>query len=71
MFASIRFRRQTLDGKDPSAVCLHGQEQAGTDGLAIKKHRAAAAYSLFTAQMSTGEPKLIAQEIRERRPGLD
>jgi|SRR5688572_29879287 hypothetical protein len=67
---ALRSRSQSLDRKDHSAVCLHGEKQAGTNRLAVEKNRTAAAYSLFAAQMSPGKAKLIAQEISERHPRL-
>jgi hypothetical protein len=70
-FAGARFCCQSFDGQNRRAVCLHGEKQAGTGGLAVKKNRTTAAYSLLAAQMSAGETKLIAQEISQRHTRLD
>ena len=41
--------RQTLDGGDLAALCLHRQGEAGVDTLAVQQHRAGAARALVTA----------------------
>src|SRR4030095_6931087 len=69
--AIFRLRRQSLDREDRCAVRLHGEQQTRTDGLALKHNSAAAAYSLFAAQMSPGQSELVAQEISQRQSRLD
>ncbi len=69
--AIFGLRRQSLDREDRCTVRLHGEEQTRTDGLAVKQNGAATAYSLFAAQMSPGQSKLVAQEISQRQSRLD
>ena len=68
--AIFRQSRQPLDGQDLSSVCLHGEEETRPNGLAVEKNRAAAADSLLAAQMSSGEPKMVAQEVSQRQTRL-
>jgi hypothetical protein len=68
--AIFRQSRQPFDGQDSCTVCLHGEEETRPDGLAVEENGAAAADSLLAAQMSTGEPKMVAQEISQRQTRL-
>src|SRR5678815_3350726 len=61
---------QPLDGQDLCAVCLHGEEETRSNGLAIEKNRAATADSLLAAQMSAGKSKMVAQEVSQRQTRL-
>src|SRR5918992_3925421 len=60
-FAVLGQCRQSFHRHDRSAACLHGEEQAGADGLAVKKDCTAAAYSLLAAKMSPVESQMVAQ----------
>ena len=68
--AIFRQSRQPLDGQDLSSVCLHGEEETRANGLAVEKNGAAAADSLLAAQMSSGKPKMVAQEVSQRQTRL-
>src|SRR5881396_2517785 len=69
--AIFGLRRQSLDREDRCTVRLHGEEQTRTDGLAVKQYSAAAADSLFAAEVSPGKPEMVAQEISQRQTRLD
>src|SRR5262245_31167413 len=68
--AILRQSHQPLDGQDLSSICLHGEEQTRTDALAVEQDGTTAADSLLAAEMSSGKPKMVAQEVSQRQTRL-
>src|SRR5262249_40786684 len=60
-----------LDGLDARAVALHGKRQAAAHDHAVEPHGAGAAKAMLAADMAAGEAELLAQEVDERRAGID
>src|SRR5882672_5014110 len=60
--------RETFDGGDAVAVCLHRVHEAGTYRLSVEHHRARPADAVLTADVRAGEPELISQPVDERKP---
>src|SRR6185437_11924121 len=58
-----------FDGLDPPPVQLGGQHQARLDRLAVHEHRAHAAYALFAADVSAGQPEAVAKKVRRVEAG--
>ena len=61
----IPFKRQSLDGDNFLACGLHGKHKAGADCLAIHQNSAGAADAMLTADVGSGEPEFMTQEVAE------
>ena len=61
---------QALHRGQGGPVGLHGQHEAGPDRLAVQQHGARPADALLAAQVSAGEPEVVAERIGQRAPGL-
>src|SRR5581483_11524397 len=59
------------DGFDLGAVALCRKQKAGAHGLAAETHRARAANTVFAANMSAGQRKVVAEEIDQGLSRLD
>src|SRR5262245_5382238 len=62
---------KAFDRLDRAAIGLHRKHQARSNAVAIDQHRAGAANAVLAADMRTGEPERLAQEIGEQQPRLD
>ncbi len=62
---------EPLDRHHLGAVGLHRQHQAGAHRGAVDDHGAGAAHAVLAAEVSSGEPQLVAQAIRQRHARLD
>src|SRR5262249_37584886 len=63
--------RQTFDGQDVGAFKLQSQHGAGFDRLAVDVHYTGTALRRVTADMRTGEPQMLAQELHQKRALID
>ncbi len=52
--------RAALNGLDPAAVRLHGQDQTTAHGLVIQHDGTGPAGALFAAHMAAGEAQIVA-----------
>jgi hypothetical protein len=57
--------RQTLNGSHLVAIGEDRQRQARTDGIAIQKDGAGAAYANAAAFLGAGESKVVAKEVEQ------
>ena len=55
---------QSLDGRDPTALGLGCQHQAGFDRLAIHDHGAGATIALAAAILGADQAPLLPQELQ-------
>src|SRR4051794_27506600 len=58
--------RQPLDRGQLGAVGLDGEQQAGTDRLAVHKHCARAAHAVLAPHVRAGQIQVLAQEVGQR-----
>src|SRR5262249_6842531 len=63
--------REPFDGRDLVPVNLDGEHRAGLDRDAVKQHRAGAAARRVAADVRSGEPERLAEEVDEEKPRLD
>src|SRR3984957_17737944 len=63
--------RQPFDRTDLVPVRHHRQRGAGFDRSAVEMHDAGAALRGIAADMGTGEPQIFAQELHQKRAGID
>src|SRR5215472_13945954 len=63
--------RDTLDRQHRAALCLQGEQGAGLDGFAVDMNDTGAALARVAPDMSTGEAKLLAQQLHQKRSALD
>ena len=54
---------EPLDGGEPRAVGLHGEDVAGFDGASVHMDRAGAALGGIAADMRAGKAQCIADEM--------
>src|ERR1700733_9909715 len=64
-------RRQALDGPDLVTIGHHRQRGAGFDRLAVQMHHTGAALRGIATDMGAGEPQILAQELHQKRAGID
>ena len=57
--------RETFDGCYICTIRLHGQHQAAADHRAVDFQRASSADTMLAADMATGEPEFIANEVHQ------
>src|ERR1700741_4234401 len=62
---------ERLDGLDDRSLRLHGQHQAGTDGLTVYRHRARTTHTVLATEMRAGEPEVVAKQFGQGRATLD
>jgi hypothetical protein len=62
---------ETLDRGDLIAVVHHGQAQAGVDAPAVDMDRARPALTVVAALLGSGQVKVLAQGVQERRAGIE
>ncbi len=63
--------RKTLDSRDLGAVGLHGERHAALHGLTVEMHRAGTAVARVAADMGTGQPEVVADEVHQQAPRGD
>jgi hypothetical protein len=63
--------RQPFDRPDPVPVRHHRKRGAGFDRLTVEVHHAGAALGGVATDMGAGEPQILAQELHEKRAGID
>jgi len=66
-----RLGGEPLDRGELAAVKLHRKEQAGAHRVTIEQHGAGAADAVLAADVGTGEPELVAQEVAQQQARLD
>jgi hypothetical protein len=59
-----------IDRGDGAPVGLDGQHEAGPDRFSVQEDRAGAAHPVLAADVRAREIEVLAQEVRQRRPGL-
>src|SRR5215813_998527 len=62
---------QALDGGDVGALDLPGEDGARLHGLAVDMHDAGATLRGVAANVGTGEPQVVAQELHQQRARID
>src|SRR5690606_35434552 len=62
---------EPLDGGDVLTFGLDRQHSAGLGRTAVYMHDAGAALTRVAADMGTGEPEILSQELHEQCPWLD
>ena len=60
-----------LDGRNLSALVLHGERETGVDAFAVRKHGAGAARALIAALLGPCQPDVFAQSVEQRNARLD
>jgi hypothetical protein len=50
-------------------VRLYGEQQTGTDDIAIDANRARTAYAMFATDMRAGQLEMLAKKIRQIQAG--
>lgn len=62
---------QPLDRCDSVAIRLHGQHQARADGIVVEEHGTGAADPVFTSDVGSGQPEILAEEVAQEQAGFD
>src|SRR5262249_4828758 len=57
---------QAFHGRHRGPVRLDGEHEARADGLAVDEHGAGAARSVLAADVGSGEPEVVAEEVDEQ-----
>jgi hypothetical protein len=57
---------QAFHGRHLGPVRLDGEHEAGADRLAVDEHGAGAARSVLAADVGSGEPEVVAEEVDEQ-----
>src|SRR5437763_2967192 len=60
-----------LDRDDLGILMRDGEGKATVHAPAIKQNRTGPTLPVVTALLRTGEPKVLAKYVKERRPGID
>lgn len=63
--------RQPFDGRDVTAIRLHGEVKAGFDKFAVEQNGTGAAFTDDAADVSAGKADILAKEVREKQTRLD
>ena len=58
---------EALDGAERAAVGLHGEQEAGADGLAVELDGARAADALLAADVRPVQAGVVADEVGEEQ----
>ena len=62
---------ETFQCPDIGTINTDGERDTGPRWLVIDQHRAGAAAALLAAEMRRGQPKFLAQQVREAGAGFD
>jgi hypothetical protein len=65
-----RILLETFQCPDIRTINADGERDAGPRRLIIDQHRAGAADALLAAEMRRGQPKFLAQQVREAGAGF-
>ena len=63
--------REPLDGLERMAVGLHREHQARANRLGVEQHGACPANAVLASHMRSGQPRLVADEVRQQGARLD
>ena len=63
--------RQALDGAELCPVRLDGEQDARAHRLPVHLHRAGAADAVLAPDVGAGQPRLVADEVRQEEARLD
>jgi hypothetical protein len=56
---------EPFDRRDRVAIGLHGQHETGTYRFTVNVYRAGATDAVFTSDVGSGEPEILAQEVAQ------
>ena len=63
--------REPFDGRDPDAVHLGGEHEAGVDAAVVDQDRAGAALADEAALLRSGQAEVRAEHVEQRVMGFD
>src|SRR5205809_5863197 len=67
----VAVRCEPFDRLDRRAVGLNSEQEAGPDSRAVEANGAGAAHAVLAADMRSGQPQGVTEEVRQQQPWLD